>query len=161
MMTEQLSKIGPIFPSNAALLQWINNFAEASLQQSLSNLSDEQLDALRKIYNEFGDLQGNSDLGHTATLLGRAIPGFMKVAKKVTVLNTGAAKKAFVMDNSIAQFRLLHTGLSGKEQNFMKEHAEHLSSAFPNGPEQDLVVSLSDQAIEKCYVLEKRMKDPK
>lgn len=149
-----------MFSTNESLLDWLNHFADPSLQQILPGLNEAQLNKLREVYNEYGNQEENADLTKVSTALGRSVPGFMEVAKAVPALGSGPAKKAFVVENAVALFRLIDGGPEGNRQQFMADQAMYLPTAFPNGPEADLVRPMADQTVERCYELMKKMANP-
>lgn len=148
-----------MFRNNSDFTSWIKAYGPAGLADKMMALEAPALQQVREVFNKHSSLNGSSDLGDASTQLGKAIAHLMKAIDKAPGFASGADKKAFVMDSSIAHFRLLDQGIKGDSAHFMHEHRAHLPQMFPNGPEADLVSPLADQAVEKCYEIMQRMKD--
>lgn len=148
-----------LFATNMAMQQWLNQHAEPALLERLTLLNEAQLSQLRAAFNTFGDLEGSSDLGKASGLMGRAIPKYLEIADQIAAFPDRDAKKAFIAECTVAQFRLMDRGLAGDGHFFMQDFAEHLPEAFPNGPEADLVRPLADKAADTAYdMIERRKK---
>lgn len=153
-------KSSTIFPSNEVLLAWISAHGDQSLVAFLLKFAPATLTSIRGVFNEFGAYVGKADIGETSTLLGRAMGNFFEIVKKEPSLPNKEDKKAFISAAALTHFRLLNKGLDGTAQNFMSEHAAHLHKAFPNGPEQDFVLPMADQAVDRIIDMLYRMKNP-
>jgi hypothetical protein len=138
-----------MFATDEAFSTWLQSHAPEALNDTMVELDGWITSRLRDIYQDYGRQTGSLDMLRISSALGNAIPLFMQVANAAGGQLSNPEKKTFVVDNSLALFRLLNGGVAGNQQGLSGSDADTIFQGADM--EEVFVRPMAEQAIEQAY----------
>lgn len=130
-------------------ISWMQLNAHPQLVDVVKTSETSLLDVWRTIYVKHSDLRGDYSMLNLSGKLGKAVPEFMQLARRIPSLVSGQDKKLFVIENIVCLYRLI----DGGEKHFVTAATATVMPIFAeaNEFEAQFVRPLAEQAIEQSY----------
>lgn len=130
---------------------WLEKQENTQFSRLSDYLNEQQKTELYKLYQDCLDMDSYS-LNLVVQKMGSAIAGLVQFVALVDTIDTGARKKAFVMETVSNLYRLIDKGIDGMEDNIDKEVVDF--SAYGVSTEEDfqaMFADMADQTIESFW----------
>ncbi|MBN1479449.1 hypothetical protein JXA70_04175 [candidate division KSB1 bacterium] len=134
-------------------VSWMQHEVHPQLIELLKTTETDILDVWRNIYAKYSDFRGDYSMLNLSGKLGKAVPEFMQLARRLPALDSGQKRKFFVSENILCLYRLIDGGETGTEKNIATAAAAAGMPIFVEDTdfEEQFVRPLAEQAIEQSY----------